>query len=270
MGNQISLVIVDDNPDFVMQMREMLEKEADISVIGTAGNGVEALAVIRRKKPRMVLLDVVMPQKDGLEVLEEMQHFDSADRPVTIMLTAIGQDQYIRRALELGAEYYIIKPFDIAQLGKRIRQIYRDTLEMPPARENNGSNRFSRPIDAVSREEIDEEVTIALGDVSVPPHLTGYLYLKRSIAATVVSERGFIPATKELYPSLAEEFGTSAGKIERAIRGAIQKAWTRKEQTNASQYFTYAGKYKNIKPTNSEFIATIAAKIRQKMKIEDT
>lgn len=270
MSNQISLVIVDDNPDFVIQMREALEKEADISIIGTAGNGVEALAVIRRKKPRMVLLDVVMPQKDGLEVLEEMQHFDSADRPVTIMLTAIGQDQYIRRALELGAEYYIIKPFDIAQLGKRIRQIYRDTLEMPPARENNGSNRFSRHIDAVAREEIDEEVTIALGDVSVPPHLTGYLYLKKSIAATVVSERGFIPATKELYPSLAEEFGTSAGKIERAIRGAIQKAWTRKEQTNASQYFTYAGKYKNIKPTNSEFIATIAAKIRQKLKIEDT
>lgn len=268
MGNLISLVLVDDNPDFVELMRETLEKEQDIHIIGTAYNGLEALAIIRQKKPEMVLLDVVMPEKDGLEVLEEMKNFDAADRPVTIMLTAIGQDHYIRRALALGAEYYIIKPFDLSLLGKRIRQIYQDTVESPPVKDNAGETHFKRSIDAVSREEVDEAVTVALRDVSVPPHLTGYLFLKKGIAATVASEKGFIPATKELYPSIAEEFGTSAGKIERAIRGAIQKAWSRKDQTNASQYFTYAGKYKSIKPTNSEFIATIAAKIRQRLKIE--
>lgn len=270
MSTRISLVLVDDNPDFVEQMLEVLGKEPDIHVVGTAYDGMEALAVIRRKKPQMVLLDVVMPLKDGLEVLEEMKDFDAADRPVTIMLTAIGQDHYIRRALALGAEYYIIKPFDLTLLGKRIRQIYKDTVETPPILENNGETHARRSIDAVTREELDEEVNLALREVSVPPHLTGYLFLKKGIAATVLSAKGFIPATKELYPSIAEEFGTSPGKIERAIRGAIQKAWTRKDQTNASQYFTYAGKYKSIKPTNSEFIATVAAKIRQRLRIEGT
>ena len=149
MGNLISLVLVDDNPDFVELMRETLEKEQDIHIIGTAYNGLEALAIIRRKKPQMVLLDVVMPEKDGLEVLEEMKNFDAADRPVTIMLTAIGQDHYIRRALALGAEYYIIKPFDLSLLGKRIRQIYQDTVESPPVKDNAGETHFKRSIDAV-------------------------------------------------------------------------------------------------------------------------
>ncbi len=269
MSKKISLVVVDDNPDFVELIRESLEKETDIRIVGTAYNGLEALAVIRQKKPQMVLLDVVMPEKDGLEVLEEMKTFDAADRPVTIMLTAIGQDHYIRRALALGAEYYIIKPFDLTLLGKRIRQIYQDTVDAPAASaSSSGDARQNRTLDAVTREEVEEEVTAALRDISVPPHLTGYLFLKKGIAATVMSDKGFIPATKELYPAIAEEFGTSPGKIERAIRGAIQKAWTRKDQTNASQYFTYAGKYKSIKPTNSEFIATVAAKIRQRLKIE--
>ena len=267
MGKKITLVVVDDNPDFVQLIAESLEKEPDIRIVGTAYNGLEALAVIRQKKPQIVLLDVVMPEKDGLEVLEEMKSFDAADRPVTIMLTAIGQDHYIRRALSLGAEYYIIKPFDLTLLGKRIRQIYQDTVESP-AGNGVAETRVNRPVTAVTREEVEEEVTVALRDVSVPPHLTGYLFLKKGIVATVLSDKGFIPATKELYPAIAEEFGTSAGKIERAIRGAIQKAWARKEQTNASQYFTYAGKYKSIKPTNSEFIATIASKIRQRLKIE--
>lgn len=268
MPKKISLVIVDDNPDFVDLIREALEKEPDIRVVGTAFNGLEALAVIRQKKPQMVLLDVVMPEKDGLEVLEEIKAFPEADKPVTIMLTAIGQDHYIRRAIALGAEFYIIKPFDLALLGKRIRQIYQDTTSL--SNEGNASveGHTHRSPSAFSREEVEAEVTTALRDISVPPHLTGYQFLKRGIVATVQSEKGFIPATKELYPSIAEEFNTTSGKIERAIRGAIQKAWTRKEQTNASQYFTYAGKYKSIKPTNSEFIATVASRIRQRLKIE--
>ena len=267
MPKKISLVIVDDNPDFVDLIREALEKEPDIRIVGTAYNGLEALAVIRQKKPQMVLLDVVMPEKDGLEVLEEIKAFPDEDKPVTIMLTAIGQDHYIRRAIALGAEFYIIKPFDLAGLGKRVRQIFQDTMQSIHGQEPAQAPNI-RALTTLTREEVEAEVTTALRDISVPPHLTGYQFLKRGIVVTVMSEKGFIPATKELYPFIAEEYNTTAGKIERAIRGAIQKAWTRKEQTNASQYFAYAGKYKSIKPTNSEFIATVASKIRQRLKIE--
>ncbi len=268
MPKKLSLVIVDDNPDFVDLIREALEKETDIRIVGTAYNGLEALAVIRQKKPQMVLLDVVMPEKDGLEVLEEMKTFPPEEKPITIMLTAIGQDHYIRKAIALGAEFYIIKPFDLAALGKRIRQIFQDTTALAATGAAGADKHVRRTLSSLSREEVEAEVTTALRDVSVPPHLTGYQFLKRGIVSTVLSEKGFIPATKELYPTIAEEFNTTPGKIERAIRGAIQKAWARKEQTNASLYFTYAGKYKSIKPTNSEFIATVAAKIRQRLKIE--
>ncbi len=268
MPKKLSLVIVDDNPDFVDLVREAMEKEPDIRIVGTAYNGAEALAVIRQKKPQMVLLDVVMPEKDGLEVLEELKTLPPEEKPVTIMLTAIGQDHYIRKAIALGAEFYIIKPFDLMTLGKRIRQIYLDARQTGEAAATSLENRVTRPLASLSREEVEAEVITALRDVSVPPHLTGYQFLKRGITSTVMSEKGFIPATKELYPSIAEEYNTTPGKIERAIRGAIQKAWARKDQTNASQYFAYAGKYKSIKPTNSEFIATVAAKIRQRLKIE--
>lgn len=268
MPKEITLVVVDDSPDFVALIIEMLEKEPDIRVVGTAYNGIEALSVIRRKKPWMVLLDVVMPEKDGLEVLETLRTFSSADRPVSVMLTAIGQDHYIRRAIALGAEYYLIKPFDLTLLAKRIRQIHEDLSESSTANASQTEAKGFRALAAVSRDEVEDEVVMALRDVSVPPHLTGYQFLKKGIIATVLSEKGFLPATKELYPTIAEEFDTTSGKIERAIRGAIQKAWSRNEQTNASQYFTYAGKYKSIKPTNSEFIATMATKIRQRLRIE--
>ncbi len=267
MPKKITLAIVDDNPDFVDLIRESLSEEADIRIVGIAYNGLDALTIIKQKKPQMMLLDMIMPEKDGLEVLDDLKSFPVEDRPITMMLTAIGQDHYIRRALASGAEYYFIKPFDLTLLGKRIRQIYHDMVEAPQ-RQNDSDDRAVRPLQNIPKEEIEEETNFALQDVSVPPHLTGYLYLKRSIVATILSEKGFIPATKELYPSIAEEFGTSPGKVERAIRGAIAKAWLRKDLTNASQYFTYAGKYKSIKPTNSEFVATMAAKVRQKLRIE--
>jgi len=269
MAKGITLVIVDDNPDFVELIREALEQESDIHIIGTAYNGIDALTLIRSKKPDMVLLDVVMPEKDGLEVLEELQKSKIKEKPIIMMLTAIGQDHYIRRALNLGAEFYFIKPFDLTLLAKRLRQIHHDISESAIKADDHIVEKKGRHIKSITRDEIEEHVTLALQEMSVPPHLTGYLYVKRAIALTIVSMKGFIPATKELYPTIAEEFGTTPGKIERAIRGSIQKAWTRKDQSNASQYFTYAGKYTSIKPTNSEFIATVAGKIRQILRIEN-
>lgn len=265
---KIELMIVDDNIEFVELVRSAVEEDTGIHIIATAYNGNEALAGIKKFKPDMVLLDVVMPEKDGLEVLEDISRF-TGKKPIVIMLTAIGQDHYIRRALALGAEFYIIKPFDLTLLTKRIRQIYQDTSHSKAAGSHTTNEKSTSQTPAtVNKEDVERETIKALNEVSVPPHLTGYLYLKRGIMTTVLSEKGFLPATKELYPSIAEEFGTSPGKIERAIRGAIQKAWTRKEQSEASQYFAYAGKYKSIKPTNSEFIATIASCIRQILHIE--
>lgn len=265
---KINLLIVDDNPEFVELVKEAVEQDEAIHVAGTAYNGNEAIETVRLVQPDVMLLDVVMPEKDGLEVLEEIGRMEGR-RPSIIMLTAIGQDHYIRRALALGAEYYMMKPFDMQLLLKRIHLIYDDARTNVDAGVPLTRSEARRSSGSVNREDVERETINALNDISVPPNLSGYLYLKKGIIATVLSERGYLPATKELYPLIAEEFVTTTGKIERAIRGAIHKAWVRKEQSQASNYFAYAGNYKSIKPTNSEFIATVAAKIRQKLSIDN-
>lgn len=266
--DKINLLIVDDNPEFVDLIKNAMDQDDSIHVAGTAYNGNEALETIRRIQPDIMLLDVVMPEKDGLEVLEEVGRM-TGKRPGIIMLTAIGQDHYIRRALALGAEYYMMKPFDMTLLVKRIHVVHDDLRNGSDTAAALKKSELRRTSATVNREDVERETVNALNDISVPPNLSGYLYLKKGIIATVLSERGYLPATKELYPLIAEEFITTTGKIERAIRGAIHKAWVRKEQSQASSYFAYAGNYKSIKPTNSEFIATVAAKIRQKLNVDD-
>lgn len=265
---RLSVIIVDDNHDFVYVVEECLHRDG-FEVIGKAHDGETAVKEIINKKPDIVLLDVVMPLMSGISVLEHLRENQIRPLPVIIMITAVGQDKYIRKALSLGAEYYILKPYDIALLPGRIKQIYEDSgkSEKNGKKENKGLP--GRPIKMglclsgeITAEKAEEEVTKVLHDIGVPTCLAGYDYLKKAIVETVLSEQGFIPVTKTLYPLIADAFDTSPGKVEREIRGAIQKVWQRMNKQNLSKYFCRIGYYKGVRPTNSEFIATIADKIR--------
>ncbi len=270
VSERIKVYVVDDSEEYIQQVEQSLSTVSDFEIIGKAYDGETAIREITAAKPDVVLLDLIIPQKDGIAVLEELQRVDDWQKPVIIMLTAIGQDKYIKKALSMGAEYYILKPYDMELLPKRIMQVYMDSdrrgktdknesvAEAPQIRVRDA--RESRPRNL--RENAEADVIKALQDIGVPAHLSGYAYLQKAIVETVLSERGFIPITKELYPMIAACYSTSPGKVERAIRGAIQKVWQRMNNQKIDQYFTYAENRKGEHPTNSEFIATIADKIR--------
>ncbi len=183
------------------------------------------------------------------------------------MLTAIGQDKYVKKTLSLGAEYYILKPYDMTLLPKRIMQIYKDcennanslkesntaTGSMEPGKELQEDKRREAAVTGVKK---------ALLEMGMPSYLNGYNFLLEAIVETVLSEKGHIPITKELYPLIAERFNTSVGKVERTIRSAVQRIWQRVNSQKLSHYFPSASCNKGVYPTNSEFIASVADKIR--------
>jgi two-component system response regulator (stage 0 sporulation protein A) len=270
VSEKIKVYVVDDSEEYIQQVEQSLGTVSDFEIIGKAFDGETAIREIIAAKPDIVLLDLIIPQKDGIAVLEELQRPEGWQKPVIIMLTAIGQDKYIKKALSLGAEYYILKPYDMDLLPKRIMQVYQDSdrsgktekkeifSEDPHMRTLHAKE--TRPHNL--RDNAEADVMKALQDIGVPAHLSGYGYLQKAILETVLSERGFIPITKELYPMIANCFSTSPGKVERAIRGAIQKVWQRMNTQKLNQFFTYTENRKGVHPTNSEFIATIADKIR--------
>ncbi|NLO41060.1 MAG: sporulation transcription factor Spo0A [Ruminiclostridium sp.] len=269
VSEKIKVYVVDDSDEYIQHVEQSLGKVSDFEIIGKAYDGETAIREIVNVKPDIVLLDLIIPQKDGIAVLEELQRVEGWQRPVIIMLTAIGQDKYIKKALSLGAEYYILKPYDMDLLPKRILQVYQDSDRRGrPERKERLAEVQPTPRSSVAKEprnlrdNAEADVIKVLQDIGVPAHLSGYSYLQKAILETVLSERGFIPITKELYPMIAECYSTTPGKVERAIRGAIQKLWQRVNNQKLNQFFIHTENRNDDHPTNSEFIATIADKIR--------
>jgi len=268
VNNEVSIIIADNNEDFALEMENSLKAIPNFKVIGKAYDGETAVKEIIEKKPDIVILELVMPLKDGIAILEELQENISGKKPVIIVLTAIGNDKFIKKALSLGAEYYILKPFDLNLLPKRVIQVYNDTERKEKPSVNykiyvkTGAPEAKKIKKDNLRESLEFYVKKALMDIEVPAHLSGYAYLQMAIIENVLCERGTIPITKKLYPMIAEYYNTSPGRVERAIRNAIQKVWQKGNPQELSQYFSYSKDRKSTPPTNSEFISTIADKIK--------
>ena len=270
MKKKISVLIADDNPDFSQTLASYLENQEDMEVIGMAKDGTEAIDMIANTIPDVVLLDVIMPHLDGIGVLERINVIKGGKRPVCIMLSAVGQDKITQKAISLGAEYYVVKPFDIELLIKRIRELknYKPT--------QNGNNFISRepklkyveiPNNGQSSEEnLEAKVTNVIHEVGVPAHIKGYQYLREAIIMVVNDIDVINQITKSLYPKIANKFNTTPSRVERAIRHAIEVAWGRGQQEAVENIFGYTISASKGKPTNSEFIAMIADKLRLELK----
>ncbi|MCI9063060.1 MAG: sporulation transcription factor Spo0A [Clostridia bacterium] len=268
MKEKITVLIADDNPEFSKTLATYLENEVDMEIIGVARDGVEALDVIKEKLPDVAILDVIMPHLDGLGVLERINNSNIDKQPICIMLSAVGQDKITQKAIALGAEYYVVKPFDIELLIRRIREI-KNFRPMP------NSNFISREISQRSYIEIDNMkgnenlealVTNMIHEVGVPAHIKGYQYLREAIMMVVNDIDVINQITKSLYPQIAQRFNTTPSRVERAIRHAIEVAWGRGEPTVMENIFGYTVSAAKGKPTNSEFIAMIADKLRLELK----
>lgn len=267
--SKISVLIADDNKEFCNILNDYLLNQRDIVVVGIANDGLEALELIEEKKPDLVVLDIIMPHLDGLGVLERLNSGVVGKIPRVIVLSAVGQDKITQRAITLGADYYVVKPFDMDVFTKRIRQMFNNTissedsvratsfLEMP----GHSAPVAKKPMD------LETEITSIIHEIGVPAHIKGYMYLREAITMVVNDMELLSAITKELYPSIAKKYNTTASRVERAIRHAIEVAWGRGQIEAINKLFGYTIHNDKGKPTNSEFIAMVADKLRLKNKV---
>ncbi|MGL5615611.1 MAG: sporulation transcription factor Spo0A [Sarcina sp.] len=268
-NSRISVLIADDNKEFCNILNDYLLNQRDIVVVGIAKDGIEALELIEEKKPDLVVLDIIMPYLDGLGVLERLNSTSFEKVPSVIVLSAVGQDKITQRAITLGANYYVVKPFDMDVFTKRIRQMFNNTIS---------SEDQSRPMSLLDMPEVniqskqkpmdlEAEITSIIHEIGVPAHIKGYMYLREAITMVVNDMELLSAITKELYPSIAKKYNTTASRVERAIRHAIEVAWGRGQIEAINKLFGYTIHNDKGKPTNSEFIAMVADKLRLKNKV---
>lgn len=264
MSEKIKIFIADDNTEFVSTLVTYLDSQEDMEVVGTARDGMEATEKIANCNPDVAILDVIMPQLDGLGVLEFMnENFDLL--PICIMLSAVGQDKVTTRAMCLGAQYYVVKPFEMEVLVKRIRELVKNQSgELLTTVLKDVKNTYIE-IDN-SKLNLEAKVTNIIHDVGVPAHIKGYQYLRDGIIMAVKDVEVINQITKQLYPDLAKKYKTTPSRVERAIRHAIEVAWNRGQIESMENIFGYTVNSNRGKPTNSEFIAMIADKLRLEIK----
>lgn len=263
---KIKVLIADDNKDFCNILCEYLSSQDDIDVIGVARDGIEALKLLEEKEPDVLILDIIMPHLDGLGVLEKLNSMELSKFPKTIVLSAVGQDKITQRAIALGANYYVVKPFDFEIFMKRIRQmagylpdiILNRKYSENPLQYVNSNN---------STKSMEAKITNIIHEIGVPAHIKGYLYLREAIGMVVENMDLLSAVTKELYPSIAKKFNTTSSRVERAIRHAIEVAWSRGKVDTINNLFGYTIHTDKGKPTNSEFIAMVADKLRLEQNI---
>jgi len=264
LGDKIKIFIADDNAEFISTLVTYLDSQEDMEVIATAKDGLEASEKIVELNPDVVILDVIMPQLDGLGVLEILNE-KLENLPICIMLSAVGQDKVTSRAISLGAQYYVVKPFEMEVLVKRIRELVKNLpSDIISNKLNNIKNNY---IKASSMESsLEAKVTNIIHDVGVPAHIKGYQYLREGIIMAVNDGDVINQITKQLYPDLAKKYKTTPSRVERAIRHAIEVAWNRGQIESVQSIFGYTVNSNRGKPTNSEFIAMIADKLRLEIK----
>ena len=269
MKEKITILIADDNQDFSKTLSTYLESQEDMEVIGMAKDGNEAVEMIKNAIPDVVLLDVIMPHLDGLGVLENINGIKKDGKPLCIMLSAVGQDKITQKAINLGAEYYVVKPVDIELLIKRIRELkyYKPNTRLDFISREIKAQYIEIPANSEKAEEnLEALVTNLIHEVGVPAHIKGYQYLREAIMMVVKDIDVINQITKSLYPQIAHKYHTTPSRVERAIRHAIEVAWGRGQQEAVENIFGYTISAAKGKPTNSEFIAMIADKLRLELK----
>lgn len=260
MPNQlIRVLIADNNLELCRTIQEFLDSQGDMEVVGLAHDGQQALVQMAEQKPDVVILDITMPNLDGMAVLERMGELDLNPPPKVIVLTALGREDIIQRFTDLGAHYFIIKPFDLELLAERIRQ-FSLTKSTSVMRDSRGSS------NSTSYAEASVTVTHLLHEMGVPPNFKGYNYLRDAVLMALRDPQLLGGAlTKRLYPQLAEKYGSTAGGVEAAIRNAVLACYERGNQEFIHE-LCGAGSRKSC-PTNSLVIAKLADYIRLQKKV---
>lgn len=246
--NNIKVLMIDDNKELIKMVKEYFSSHANIDISLTAFDGEEGIKLIKENQSDydVVILDLIMPKRDGISLLEEMNEL-GIDKKV-IVLTSYNNEGMIRKVSELGINYFILKPFDLVDLEKRIFSCFNTR--------NNKKN-----ID-LFQNKLEISVTKILHELGVPSHIKGYQYIREGIMIIYNNPDVIGGITKELYPEIASRFDTTVSRVERAIRHAIEVSWNRGNWDLMEDIFGHSVDIDKAKPTNSEFIVTVADKLR--------
>ena len=255
---RLNVAIADDNDRILELLGEIVNNDKDLALVGKASNGEEMYQIIKNKEPDVVLLDLIMPKMDGLSVMDEVAKDKNVKKfPQFIIITAVGQEKITEDAFRKGASYYIMKPFQNETVLKRIKYIQN---EVRP--DNHKPKNITVNVEEAPEENLENKVTSMIHEIGIPAHIKGYMYLREAITMVVNDMELLSAVTKELYPSIAKKYNTTASRVERAIRHAIEVAWSRGKMETLDALFGYTINIGKGKPTNSEFIALISDKLR--------
>lgn len=254
----IKVFIADDNVDRIKELENQLRK--DFEITGVANDGLETVRLIKETKPDVVLMDIFMPMLDGFGVMEKINEEMKEDYPAFIIVSSTNNENLMENAFELGAMYYILRPFELSILPNRIKQTYNLIAKKRSGAQSMVKTNFDNCLEA--------DVTNIIHEIGVPAHIKGYQYLRDAIIMSVNDNEMLSSITKILYPTIAKRHKTTPSRVERAIRHAIEVAWSRGKMDTIDELFGYTVCNGKGKPTNSEFVALIADKIRLEYKFK--
>ena len=249
--NKIKVLLIDDNQALVDMVKQYFSSHAVIEVSDVAYNGKEGLELIKSKKYDLVLLDLIMPGMDGIKVLEEC--VSNGINAKIIVLTSYNSPEVIRKVSGLGIKYFMLKPFELSDLEEKILEYSNNEV-------------YSKKTIDLFYSDLQMSITKLLHELGVPSHIKGYLFIREGITQVYNDQSLSSAITKELYPLIAKKYNTTASRVERAIRHAIEVAWGRGQLEAVENIFGYTVSAQKGKPTNSEFIAMIADKLRLELK----
>lgn len=264
--NTVKVAIADDNEEMLKILGQVIAETSDLEVVGTAVNGEETFSLIRDKEPDIVLLDIIMPHFDGLQVMRMVREDSGIKKiPAFIIISSVGKEYVTKDAFDMGAVYYFMKPFNNDALIEKIRSI-KDSRKAKKTQQQ--TSLFTQDNQAVNDRNLESDITAIIHDIGIPAHIKGYQYLRDSIMLAVTDAEVINSITKILYPTIAKKYQTTASRVERAIRHAIEVAWNRGNTDTLNDLFGYTISNGKGKPTNSEFIALISDKIRLEYNIK--
>ena len=249
MEKKTRVILADANEEFRELLRGSIEKTGEFEVVGTAGDGMSALKLVTEKKPQLLITDLLLPELDGFGLLDRLASTD--DRPSTLIVSALYRDSIVAQAMERGVSFFMPKPCETESLLERMRQ----AIGMEALAEESEAQALER------------QVTSVIHEVGVPAHIKGYQYVREAIIIAVQDMDVINAVTKVLYPEVAKRYATTPSRVERAVRHAIEVAWERGDLDTLQRYFGYTVNSSKGKPTNSEFIAMIADRIRLQRKV---
>lgn len=246
-------MLADDNQSILDLLTDYFSRKDDIEVVATVSDGTEIADAVRAHGPDVLVMDIIMPRRDGFMALEEIARLEAEIQPKVIVLSGLSRDDFIMRAIALGASYYMVKPFDLHLLYSRILEVAGGAAVVATD---------SAPATQAA-ETVDERITNLFLTLGIPAHIKGYQYLREAVHMVLENHDVINRITKELYPGIAKRFETSASKVERAMRHAIEVAWSRGRLDTVNRMYGYKVFDAMDKPTNGEYISCVSELIKR-------